>query len=107
MNKGNWFVVALGITALVIFSSKKVLSAEEDVTKESIMDRIISGLRGDKEEEVVEVPETRVYDYGSIELPEPVIGIPGRAYGQSSPEPSVTPIASIGQNSCGRIIGGY
>lgn len=106
MNKGNWFIFAIGITALVVWSSRRVLSAEEDVTKESIMDRIISGLRGDKEEEV-EVPETRIYDYGSIELPEPVIGIPGRAYGQSSPEPSVTPIASIGQNSSGRIIGGY
>ena len=107
MNKSNWFGIALGITALVIWSSKRTLSAEGDVEKESIIDRIISGLRGDKEEEVAEVPEPRIYDYGSIELPEPVIGVSGRAYAQSSLEPSVSPIASIGQNSSGRIIGGY
>jgi hypothetical protein len=71
------------------------------------MDRIISGLMGDKEEEVVEVPKPIVYDYGSIELPEPVIGISGRAFAQSSLEPSVSPISSIGQNLSGRVIGGY
>jgi hypothetical protein len=107
MNKTSWFGLALGITALVMWSSKRTLSAEGDVKNESLVDKIISGLIGDKKEEVVEVPKPIVYDYGSIELPEPVMGMSGRAYAQSSLEPSASPISSIGQNSSGRVIGGY
>jgi len=108
MNKPAWLGIAIGVTLVAIrWGSKRTLSAEGDVEKESILDRIISGFRGDKEEVVEVVEKRQVYDYGSIELPEPVVGLSGKAFGQSSLEPSVAPISSIGQNSSGRIIGGY
>tara|TARA_B100001113_G_C21123606_1_gene628677 strand:+ start:5122 stop:5442 length:321 start_codon:yes stop_codon:yes gene_type:complete len=88
-----------------IYKLDKLKMMAEEAEEQNLFSKLISMFT--KKEEEVPVEKPRVYDYGSIEIPEPVLGMGGRSVGQTSLETSVTPIAGIGQNSSGRIIGGY
>tara|TARA_B100000287_G_scaffold435638_1_gene505197 strand:- start:5080 stop:5403 length:324 start_codon:yes stop_codon:yes gene_type:complete len=93
------------VGALVYKFAPKLKMMAEEAEEQNLFSKLVSMFTKKEEETPVEKP--RVYDYGSIEIPEPVSGMGGRSVGQTSLETSVTPIAGIGQNSSGRIIGGY
>tara|TARA_Y100000996_G_scaffold415515_1_gene410738 strand:- start:5544 stop:5873 length:330 start_codon:yes stop_codon:yes gene_type:complete len=105
-NKMTLIATGLLVGALAYKFAPKLKMMAEEAEEQNLFSKLIS-MFTKKEEEAVPVEKPRIYDYGSIEIPEPVSGMGGRSIGQSSLETSVTPIAGIGQNSAGRIIGGY
>jgi hypothetical protein len=137
MNSSKMNYIAAGIIfgALAFkFGPKLVMMAENTEVKEGLLNKVISffGNKEDFKPHMMYDPKTgkgyeaktmddhlrmekmgyihekpRNYDYGSIEIPEPVSGVGGKSIGQTSLQTSVAPIAGIGQNSSGRIIGGY
>ena len=107
-NKMTYIAAGLIIGALAFkFAPKLKMMAEDKEIKDGLLNKVISFLT--TKEEIIEEPkvERMVYDYGSIEIPEPVLGMGGKSIGQTSLETSVSPIVGIGQNSSDRIIGGY
>jgi hypothetical protein len=105
-NTVSYIAAGLLVGAVVFKFAPKLKMMAEGEVEDGMFSKIMS-MFSKKEE--VEVPEEKpkVFDYGSIEIPEPVSGVGGRSVGQTSLETSVTPIAGIGQNSSGRMIGGY